>query len=97
MENKAMQNNPSCKPPTSQCSQLYDNVCEAGFFVHDLQLYLDTHPCDTKALEMYREAVKQYIACYDAFENCCYPLQSLSAGIDDEWDWLCGAWPSERI
>ena len=33
----------------------------------------------------------------EAFENCCYPLQSCCAGVDGEWDWLMGCWPSERL
>lgn len=93
MENR----NPKCRTITQNCSQLYDSVCEASFFAHDLKLYLDTHPCDEAALEMFREACKQYEACVEAFERCCYPLRSCSAGDDGEWDWLCGAWPSERI
>lgn len=90
--------NPVCRQPAQNCSQLYDKVCEAHFFLHDLQLYLDTHPCDEAALEMFREACKQYEACYEAFEKCCWPLRSCGAGKDDcDWDWLCGAWPSEKI
>lgn len=88
---------PSCAPITANCSALYDKVCEADFFAHDLKLYLDTHPGDREAIRMFREACKQYEACRDAFERCCYPLRACSAGADDEWDWLCGAWPSERI
>jgi spore coat protein JB len=76
-----------------------DSVCESGFFMHDLQLYLDTHPDDKTALEMFKEACKQYEACREAFEACCYPLRSCDSDRDEylEWDWFNGAWPSERI
>ena len=86
-----------CKPVPKDCPALMDKLCEAHFFVHDLKLYLDTHPDDRNALEMFKEACKQYCACFEAFERCCYPLRECGAGEDGEWDWLCGAWPSERI
>ncbi|MCL2638363.1 MAG: spore coat protein CotJB [Oscillospiraceae bacterium] len=80
-----------------ECSALMDKLCEASFFAHDLNLYLDTHPDDEAALEMFREACNQSEACREAFESCCYPLRACSAGHEGEWDWLDGAWPSERI
>lgn len=80
-----------------ECMRLMQRLCEADFFALDLKLYLDTHPKDCKALELYVEAAKQTKACREAFENCCYPLLASSAGTNGEWDWLCGAWPSERM
>jgi spore coat protein JB len=80
-----------------QCIELMDKLSEAGFFAHDLKLYLDTHPDDEAALSMFKEACRQEQACREAFESCCYPLTACSAGENGEWDWLDGAWPSERI
>ncbi|MCL2696744.1 MAG: spore coat protein CotJB [Oscillospiraceae bacterium] len=80
-----------------ECIALMDKLCEAHFFAHDLKLYLNTHPDDSAALDMFREACAQYCACLEAFESCCYPLRECSAGCNGEWDWLDGAWPSERI
>ncbi|MCL2020124.1 MAG: spore coat protein CotJB [Oscillospiraceae bacterium] len=97
MENRSF-GNPNCRPIPQNCSALMDSLCEAHFFAHDLKLYLNTHPDDQTALNMFREACEQYCACFDAFESCCYPLRECGAGrVGDEWDWLCGAWPSERI
>lgn len=75
------------------CDELLRAIAEASFFALDLQLYLDTHPDDSRAIEMYREAVKQYQACKAAFEDSFYPLTASSAGKDGEWDWLCGTFP----
>ena len=75
------------------CDELLRAIAEASFFALDLQLYLDTHPDDTRAVEMFREAVKQYKACKAAFEDSFYPLTSTSAGKDGDWDWLCGTFP----
>lgn len=75
------------------CDELLKAIAEASFFALDLQLYLDTHPDDARALEMYHEAVKQYKACKAAFEDSFYPLCATSAGKDGEWDWTCGTFP----
>lgn len=75
------------------CDELLKAIAEADFFAIDLKLYLDTHPDDERAVEMFREAVKQYKACKAAFEDSFYPLEASSAGKDGEWDWLCGTFP----
>lgn len=76
----------------ARCAQLMKQLSAADFFAHDLKLYLNIHPDDAKALEIYREAVKQTEACRCAFEAECYPLRAENAGKDCEWDWLCGQW-----
>lgn len=75
------------------CDELLKAIAEALFFAQDLKLYLDTHPDDTRAIEMFREAIKQYNACKAAFEDSFYPLTASAAGKDGEWDWLCGTFP----
>ena len=75
------------------CDELLKAIAEASFFAQDLKLYLDTHPDDTRAIEMFREAIKQYHACKAAFEDSFYPLPATAAGKDGEWDWLCGTFP----
>ncbi len=79
------------------CCKLLQGVDEASFYMQDLKLYLDTHPCDTVAIEMFREACRQYKTCKEAFECNCYPLTSCGSRDDNNWDWLMGAWPPERI
>lgn len=87
------------KPSNSNatCEELMRAIMEADFFAQDLKLYLDTHPSDMRAVEMYREACKQYKACKAAFEDCFYPLTACSAGKDGEWDWLDGVWPPKSV
>lgn len=75
------------------CEELMRAIMEADFFAQDLKLYLDTHPDDTRAVEMFREAVNQTMACRAAFEDSFYPLTASSAGMDGTWDWLEGVWP----
>lgn len=75
------------------CEELLRAIAEADFFAQDLKLYLDTHPDDKRAVEMYVEACRQYRACKAAFEDSFYPLNPCSAGQDGCWDWPEGVWP----
>ncbi len=78
------------------CCDMLCAIMEAHFFATDLKLYLDTHPDDKRALEMYTEACKQYKACKAAFEDSCYPLTACSAGQNGCWDWPEGVWPPKN-
>ena len=75
------------------CEELMNAIMEASFFAQDLKLYLDTHPDDKRAVEMFVEACRQYKACKAAFEDSFWPLTSCSAGMDGKWDWNDGIWP----
>jgi len=77
----------------ASCKELMRAIMEADFVAQDLKLYLDTHPDDSKALEMYREAVRQYKACKATFEDTFYPLNATSAGRNGTWDWIDGTFP----
>lgn len=87
------ENNNNSTGSNMSCSDLMRAIMEADFVATDLKLYLDTHPDDSRALELYREAVRQYKACKAAFEDTFYPLNATAAGRDGEWDWLCGTFP----
>lgn len=78
---------------SASCEELLRAIAEAAFFAQDLKLYLDTHPDDKRAVEMYVEACRQYKACVAAFEDSFYPLTACSAGQDGCWDWPEGVWP----
>lgn len=98
VQNNVTRNSPQNTPRNSNnndasCEELMRAIMEADFFAQDLKLYLDTHPDDTRAVEMFREAVNQYKACKAAFEDSFYPLTATSAGMNGKWDWLDGVWP----
>ena len=48
------------------------------FVVVDMQLYLDTHPCDQEALAYYREAVENYEKAKMEFEEAFGPLTAMA-------------------
>lgn len=91
--NNSGNNNNNGGNNNASCEELMRAIMEADFFAQDLKLYLDTHPDDTRAVEMFREAVRQSKACKAAFEDSFYPLTSDSAGTEGCWDWFNGVWP----
>lgn len=97
MKRPAMREMPQRIPDKgdSSCADLMKAIMEADFYAQDLKLYLDTHPDDARAIEMFREAVKQYKACVAAFEDSFYPLTADSAGKNGTWDWICGNFPPQ--
>ena len=66
------------------------------FALVELNLFLDTHPCDEKALEtfaLYRKHRDEKIAEYEA---CFGPMVRTAADVDcDHWDWIDSPWPWE--
>lgn len=65
------------------------------FAAHDLLLYLDTHPEDKKAFEIFKELVcktKNLIAEYEKNNG---PLSAFSA-VGESFNWLNSPWPWEK-
>lgn len=91
--NNINSNGDNCTGTSESCDELMHAIMEADFFAQDLKLYLDTHPDDVKAIEMFREAIRQSRACKAAFEDSFYPLTAGSAGLNGKWDWLDGSFP----
>lgn len=91
--NNGNNNNNNQGSGNASCEELMRAIMEADFFAQDLKLYLDTHPDDNRAVEMFREAVRQSKACKAAFEDSFWPLTAHSAGTNGTWDWLDGDWP----
>lgn len=66
-------------------------TCEqaAAFAAWELRLYLNTHPCDKKALALFRKLCKEeeeasYATAF-LTDDCCM----------DDWDWTDSPWPWE--
>jgi len=66
-----------------------------GFAVQELALYLDTHPEDQEALELYRNYQNLLHKCSMEFANAKGPLNH-SKPVDDKcYTWLDDPWPWE--
>ena len=80
----------------SKQSALLLKIQEMEFVAIELQLYLDTHPCDADALNDYNcavDALRKYMLEYEA----AFGAISASGhhGGNGKWDWIDSPWPWE--
>lgn len=67
------------------------------FALYDLALYLDSHPCDTRAMQLretYKGRLRQLI---DEYEQHYGKYIRTMADVQDNWsEWVNGPWPWEN-
>lgn len=65
---------------------------EMEFVAIELNLYLDTHPCDSDALNDYNCAVEMVRKLMKEYEECYGPLMhfGMAATKEYEWQWAQG-------
>lgn len=66
-----------------------------GFAIQELALYLDTHPDDKEALELYRTYQKMYHKGMMEYSEQCGPLNHATPVSSDRYNWLNDPWPWE--
>ena len=66
-----------------------------GFAVQELALYLDTHPEDMEALELYRNYQNRLHKCSMEYSEKCGPLNHGTPVNDKNYSWLDDPWPWE--
>lgn len=66
-----------------------------AFAVQELALYLDTHPEDPEALELYRQYQELYQTCSDNYQQKIRPLNHAIPSQDGNYAWLDDPWPWE--
>lgn len=72
-------------------------LSEVEFAAIDMQLYLDTHPCDRKAISKYNEFVMQAKMLREEYEKNHGPLMSyISPSDENKFTWIDEPWPWER-
>lgn len=76
-------------------NELLKQISAAQFTLIELGLYLDTHPCDQKAIEAVKVAEAKRDELVKQFEQKYGPL---TIGVDDSGDfsWICDPWPWEK-
>lgn len=85
--------NNCCCNNTNREKLLHD-IMSLNFAVNDLVLYLDTHPCDKRAICMHNEYSKKAVALIEEYQKLYGPLTVNFTS--DTWDWLESPWPWER-
>lgn len=66
-----------------------------AFAVQELALYLDTHPEDAEALELYRQYQEMYQKCATAYQQQIRPLNHTAPSQNGTYAWLDDPWPWE--
>ena len=66
-----------------------------NFAVSELGLYLDTHPTDQDALELFNQYVEMYEESMQKYEHMHGALYQMNAGTDGKYQWVSGPWPWE--
>lgn len=76
-------------------AQLIQSINEVSFYLDELRLFLDTHPCNPQALTAYNEyaakrhgLVKQYVSQFG-------PLSFYDVTQCNYWQWVTYPWPWE--
>lgn len=79
-------------------AQMKRKIFEYDFAIHELVLFLDSHPTNRKALELikeYRARRAKLIAEYeDKFGQ--YIMMACDSPANYCWEWLQGPWPWEN-
>ena len=76
-------------------ARLKKQIYELDFAIHELVLFLDTHPASRKAMELmqeYRARRKELVAEYEKkYGN--FILTTDDVPVGERWKWLDGPWP----
>lgn len=73
--------------------ELLMKLMQLDFLCVDLQLFLDTHPCDEKALLKYNETVIAANKLRKDYENYFGPLYSFRSEQSNGHKWIDSPWP----
>ena len=77
--------------------KMLKELMQLDFRIYDLQLYLDTHPCDKRAIDEYNETSKKACLMRENFEKLYYPLTvNYNQNKSNNWQWIEGPWPWEN-
>lgn len=72
-------------------------IMELDFALVDLGLYLNTHPEDNYALDLYNQIAKKADICRIDYEKKFGPLCSFrSCNKKNFWQWIENPWPWEK-
>lgn len=76
-------------------SKMHRKICELSFAIDELELFLDTHPDNIKAIGLLTEFRKRYNDAVTAYESQYGPYIVTSDDVNptDRWSWIDSPWP----
>lgn len=72
--------------------QLLMYITQVSFALTDVNLYLDTHPCDQEAMAYYQEVRKLREEALDKYQCQFGPLLN-DSNNSENWEWVNSPWP----
>ena len=82
---------------SNSCRALLRRIQQTEFVALELNLFLNTHPCDQRAIEQYNRAHQELCELKRQFEQQCGPLMNFGFGLNkgNTWLWAQQPWPWE--
>ena len=75
---------------------LLKRISVARFAAFELQIYLDTHPHDQRALKSYKQYLEKAEALTEEFQTQYGPLTACDVYGDTGFQWIHDPWPWEN-
>ena len=78
-------------------NELKKKIHALDFAIHELVLFLDTHPTNRKAMALLKEYRNKRAECIKEYERQFGPYIATTDDVPAEgcWEWLKGKWPWE--
>lgn len=81
-------------PELNKKQHLMQQIAECEFICVDINLFLDTHPDDQRALSDYNCYAEQLAALKDLYVKNYGPLENFGNSVSHgEWKWVRADWP----
>ena len=80
----------------SGMTNLAERIRELTFVQKELELYLDTHPDCSTALDYYYQTMSALRDLTDEYEAKVGPMTSRGVMADQGWTWVNEPWPWQR-
>ena len=77
---------------TNGRNALLKKITALSFAKDETQLFLDTHPNCTMALNYYKEVIDELDELMTEYQNMYGPLYAEGV-VGDRWSWIEGKWP----
>lgn len=84
-------------PNNEECLRLLRRIQELEFVAVELNLYLDTHPNDARAIVEYNRVHDELMQTAEQYDRNCGPHMGFghSRNIGNTWLWAEQPWPWE--
>ena len=72
------------------------NIMALDLYLTDLNLYLDTHPCDDEAISYFKKYTDEKNILAKRYQELYGPLTTDFVKDENYWRWIEDPWPWEK-